>query len=173
MRISVEVDTTSIEKLLRNVEIQMSPMGLSAFLTRRAGPLLRERMAGRFKGEGDSASGKWAPLLPSTLRVREWGIDAGIWPGISPAHPINKRSGDMESYLTRARGEVVPDTQGATMHFPEVTPPSEGEMGWKLRTAQHGTRYEVKRPVFAVDESDAAFLVTAFALDLVQGRTGE
>lgn len=128
---------------------------LSAFLGTQMLPYLQERAQRRFSNEGDSASGMWAPLKESTVNIRE----AEGFPG---PHPINKRGGQLERWITGAGADFAADPEGALMMWPKAA--STGKLKDKITTAQRGGPRTVPRPVVAVDMADMAFLMSAFSM---------
>lgn len=144
----------AIDKML----IALSLEGLSAFLGGVMGPYLQKRASDRFKEERDPEGKKWAPLAEPTVAIRE----AGPWP-VGGEHPINRRSGELEEWVTN--GNYVPygHNLGASMRYPSK-PPS-GTLKDKVQTAQQGTDSPrtPPRPVIGVNEEDMMFFVAAFA----------
>jgi len=141
---------------MARLEALLSPVGMAFFLTTDVGPYLRLRAASRFAQEGDSVSGPWAPLAPITQQIREANPD---WP-VGPSHPINKRTGELEHYITHSTPEVFPNTLGASLRYPG-RPPS-GELAEKVETAQRGKKSPptLPRPVLGIDETDILFVMS-------------
>jgi hypothetical protein len=153
--ITFEVDTHEVMHDLTKVEYALSGAGMSAFLGSNIGPWLQHRAQDRFLDEGDSASGKWAPLTPATQEVREN-------MGYPRSHPINKRTGELEDYVTGSSWLVLPTPTGAMLTYPGGGQTKKGRIRDKVRTAQKGSPSgkTPPRPVLAVDETDLMFLMT-------------
>jgi len=152
-----EIDFADTLADLTRVEELLSPVGMAYFMTTEVGPYLRERAKYRFEAEGDDVSGQWAPLSPVTQSIRESNPD---WP-VGPSHPINKRTGELEYYVTQSTPETFPTTLGATTRYPGRAP-SGGELKSKMETAQRGRAQPktVPRPVLGVNETDLLFVMT-------------
>lgn len=108
------------------------------------------RAARRFATEGDSASGKWEELLfPETHDIREA-------KGFPRAHPINRRTGELQDWVLTAGGTVSPfgSGDGAILTWPDL--PTSDELRTKYDTAQRGkpNPYTPPRPVVAMDMVD-------------------
>lgn len=111
----------------------------------------------RFQTEGDAASGKWEELLfPETHNFRES-------QGFPPDHPINRRTGELQNWVTNAGGTATPfgSGDGAILTWPEL--PTEDELRTKYDTAQRGkpNPYTPPRPVVAMDLIDLDFALEA------------
>jgi len=163
--INIEVEKEDVVAVLDRMRSIFQPVTLQEFL--RVGPTktLQARAQARFDAEGDQASGKWAPLRFSTVAIR----DRAGFPG---ANPINKRTGELESFMTSSTGVTMSDGDGAILVWPSSP---GGELFEKLNTAQRGKPKQanfgatVPRPVVAVDETDAALILE----DLMQWFTTE
>ncbi len=151
-------------RMLDRLDSVFSPVGMLEFLSGDVTPWLRERARDRFAGEGDDASGPWAPLAPATVQIRAAGIARGEWPGISPEHPINRRTGDMEDYITNGIGEVASSPASTTLFYPRRRPTVKKGMDKKIKNAQTGTGKMNKRPVLAVGERDLQFVVSELSM---------
>lgn len=155
---SLELKTTKddVESTLARLDTALSPEALAGFLELQVGPYLQRRSKQRFQSEGDDASGKWAPLLPATAAVRA----AGPW-GVGADHPINKRTGELEEYITGSSSLSWPHSLGATLQFPGKRAETNS-LQEKMNTAQKGRAKPatVPRPVLAVNERDLAFVMT-------------
>jgi hypothetical protein len=132
--------------------------GLTTFLGATVGPYLRERTQQRFANEGDDVVGQWAPLQPATVAIRE----ASMF-NIGGEHPINRRSGELEDWVTEGNYFPYPTGVGASMQYPSKKP--AGELRDKLKTAQGGRAdpRTVARPVLGVNEKDLLFVTAALA----------
>lgn len=156
----VKVDTRNAEELLLRVNTALNPTALSEFLIGDVGPWLQERGRQRFAQEGDDVSGKWAPLQDSTQRIREAGQQAGFWT-VGPEHPINKRTGELEDYITHGVGTTIPWSSGSSLVFPDPSPMPK-DLRAKLKTAQRGSPNPrtVARPVLGLNEQDLQVVLT-------------
>lgn len=151
----VLVDDKQALAMLSRLEQALTGPSLHAFLMAGVEPYLRSRAKQRFDSEGDKAvGGKWAPLKPYTQRVR---VDAGY----GPMHPINKRTGALESYITQGSNEFRTSAISAALLMP-------GKGGTKdqkkaFETAQIGRRWPLTapRPVLALDQQDMIEVMVA------------
>lgn len=157
--------------MLHHLDTCFSVQGMTEFLGMNVAPWLRERARNRFDAGGDDASGPWAPLRPATVEIREGGINRGEWPGISPTHPINKRTGLMEDYITRATGDIVASGSAVALQFPKSTISVKGGMDKKIKRAQVGDSRTTKRPVLAVGEPDLVTVLQELAYFIQRGPT--
>ena len=156
MTVDVTILAEDTIQTLKNWTARLDGIRMAAFLGAEVGPYLQRRAAARFKTEGDSASGKWAPLLPATQNIR------ATSPGwqVGPAHPINKRTGELEAWVTQGQWAAMSHPEGASLRYPSNAP--NGELAEKVQTAQKGKSKPrtVARPVLAVDETDVMFITT-------------
>jgi len=155
MALQGSVETTSnIEAVLLALDTAISPPGIVEFLTTRVDPYMRSRAAARFQNEGDDAVGKWSPLRPSTVAIRQ---DLGF-PG---GHPINKREGELEAYIVGTPGLVTSTERGGFWQMPG-RPPGNAELAKKFRTAQQGASdpHTTPRPVIGQNEADMRQVLT-------------
>jgi hypothetical protein len=143
---------------ITKMELLLGPDGLAGFLGTSVGPYLRERTENRFVNEGDDVTGPWAPLHPATVAIRE----ASFY-NIGGEHPINRRSGELEDWVTQGNYFPYPTGVGASMQYPSKEP--SGELRDKLTTAQKGRANPntVARPVLGVNEKDLLFVMAALA----------
>lgn len=154
------IDTDDAEVALLRLEEAVSPSSFCHFLAANVDPYLRKRADERFISEGDSASGKWAPLKKATQEMR-------TRYGFPPAHPINERTGQLRDHITSRDGQVSMIGPAAVL-----TLPGSG-MEWiteqKIMTAQKGKSKPstVARPVLALDSEDLAYVLTALLVDIV------
>lgn len=163
-------NAAGILAMLNKIDSAFSPVGMARFMNTRVVPELRERARGRFAQEGDDASGKWAPLSPATVSIRQAGIDSGHFVGITASHPINVRTGDMEEYITQGSGDITHEGIGnISLHYPSRSLPSKKSIADKVRRAQVGDTRTAKRPVLAVSETDLSFVVSNLAFH-IRGR---
>lgn len=157
-----------VNEMLDHLDKVFSQNGMWAFMQTSVAPYLRTRAQGRFAAEGDGASGRWAPLKPATVKVREQGVASGAFFGISGSHPINVRTHSLEQYITQGIGEVTLEGNGnASLHYPKRSSPA-GELKKKVRRAQVGGGNTPARPVLAVNETDLFAIMTSLAY-FIQG----
>lgn len=156
-------DRHGVEEMLAVIDTALSPIGLAAFLYGVVGPWVQERAQDRFASEGDDVTGKWAPLMETTVRIRE---DYGF----EGSHPINKRTGELEEYITQGGVSVTSAPGAGVLKFPGKEPSTKG-LREKLKTAQQGRTNPntVPRPVLGLNERDLAYTVTMLAFH-VQGE---
>lgn len=152
------VHEDEVERVFTQMETLLGSEGLAMFLGGTVGPYLRERTQNRFANEGDDVTGPWAPLHPATVAIRE----ASFY-NIGGEHPINRRSGELEDWVTQGNYFPYPTGVGASMQYPSKEP--SGELRDKLETAQKGRKNPntVPRPVLGVNEKDLLFVMAALA----------
>jgi len=167
--VDIRGDEKSVLAMLRHLDTCFSIQGMTAFLSLDVTPWLQERARNRFASGGDDASGPWAPLRPATVEIRAGGIARGEWAGISPTHPINKRTGLMEDYITKGAGEVVASGASTALYFPRQTISTKAGMDKKIKRAQVGDSRTTKRPVLAVGEPDLVTVVQQLAYFIQRG----
>lgn len=154
----VEIDATRVIASLGAMELLLSAESMATFLGVEVGPYLQKRASERFRNEGDDVVGKWATLKPATVAIRE----GGNW-GVGGDHPINRRTGEMEEWITQGQLNPTPSVEGASLQFPSK-PPSGG-LADKVQTAQGGAVEPptVARPILGVNEQDMIFVVSRLA----------
>lgn len=152
----IRAHTESVVAMLEKMDTALSPVGMASFLSVEVGPYLQMRASNRFANEGDEVSGKWAQLQPATQQIRASRSD---WP-VGPDHPINKRTGELEAWVTGGAILAMPHALGATLRYPGREP--TGELKKKVETAQRGRSKPrtVARPVLGVDATDLLFVTT-------------
>lgn len=152
----------SVEKMLDHLDSALSPIGMQVFMNGRIGPWLRERAKARFRDEGDDAVGRWKALSEPTQEWRE-----GY--GFGPSHPINRRTGELEEYVTNAPSRVTTSQGFALLTWPGE-PPGNPITSKKFATAQQGSDRPLtdRRPVVALGESDLIHTLSQLAFH-VQG----
>lgn len=163
----IHTDSKSAEAILTRLESGVSIQGMAAFLGTVVGPYLQRRASSRFAREGDDAvGGKWEPLRQSTVAIRES-------MGYGGSHPINRRTGELERYITQGRGDVVLSSEFAQLDFPSSRIPS-GELGKKLEYAQTGRAAgnipSVPRPVLGLSEADFLFVQAELVFFMMGAR---
>lgn len=149
-----------VEAMLMSINSALSPIGLAAFLHGGVGPWIQQRAAARFNAEGDDVSGKWAPLQEATVHIRETS-------GFGGEHPINKRTGELEAYITKGQINVTTTVGQGTLTYPG-NPPSSRGLQEKMRTAQKGrtSPSTVARPVLGLNERDLSVIMTMLAFHI-------
>lgn len=152
-RVEIFAEATGPLRMVTKMEAALSGMGLQIFLHGMVGPYIQKRAKERFQSEGDDVSGQWAQLLPATVAIRQ----QGQW-AIGGAHPINRRSGELEAWVTDSNWLATPSPVGAILQYPRTAP--KGELAKKVNTAQRGGQAPgaktptVPRPVLGVNERD-------------------
>lgn len=150
-------DRQGVQAMLTRLDSALSPVGLSLFLYGPVGAFIKHRAAQRFSGQGDDVSGKWAPLKESTIEFRE---NQHFKSG-----PINKRTGELERYITQGTVKVTPVPGfGAAMTYPGDEP-DNAHLVTKVKTAQSGKAHPLTRPrpVLGMNERDLAAIMTSLA----------
>jgi hypothetical protein len=149
-RMVVVVTDRTADRVLRNLELAMSDGSIETFLLGNTADYIHQRTRARFTGEGDDVTGPWQPLQPATEAIR-------IGQGYPGPHPINVRTGDMESFLTTDPGAITGQT---TWTFP-APGAATGDLAEKIITAQQGRAAPatVPRPVIGLNNVDEAFIV--------------
>lgn len=146
-----------VQAMLETVDSALSPVGMAAFLGLSIGPWIKARAADRFDREGDDVTGKWAPLQPSTVEIRE---NAGF----SGSNPINKRTGELEEYITQGSVGIFTGPGLSTLQYPKDPPATKG-LREKVKTAQKGKTHPstVARPVLGLNERDLSHTLVMLA----------
>lgn len=154
-------DQAGVNAMIEKIDLALSPVGLELFMQTIVEPWLQERAENRFNNEGDSAVGSWAPLSPATEMIRSQ-------KGYGADHPINKRTGQLEDYITQTPARTTQLGAGASLTFPGVK--ATGELENKVKVAQVGSRYPatVPRPVLGMNEDDLLFVLGGLA-KFIQG----
>lgn len=153
-----------VQEMLNVVDTALSPVGLASFLGLAVAPWIKQRAAERFANEGDDASGKWAPLEPVTVEIREKS-------GFQGPGPINRRTGELEDYITQGAVGISTGPGMGALEYPKGLPPTKS-LKEKMETAQRGkTRrpQTVPRPVLAMNETDLSHVLVLMAMH-VQGE---
>lgn len=161
-------DEQSVQLMLERLDTALSPIGMALWMGAVVGPWLRERAQGRFAEEGDDVTGKWKPLAPATQQIRS----AGEWP-VGPAHPINKRTSELENYITGSDATVVSHTMGSSLTYPGKQTRKKSVVE-KVRTAQKGKTNPrtPARPVLGMNERDLTFVLSSLAFHVKGGKAG-
>lgn len=152
-----------VQNMLEQLDSALSPVGLAAFLHGSVEPWIQQRAANRFANEGDDVSGKWAPLAEATIEIREHA-------GFGGSHPINKRTGELEEYITQGSFDIQALPTMATLKYPK-DPPKSGHLREKVKTAQKGkaSPSTVARPVLGMNERDLTHVLTTLAFFIQRG----
>lgn len=93
MRVTVKVIEEEVTRIVALVEQAVQPTALANILDGDVHDYVVRDIQLRFAYEGDSASGNWKPLADATQDIR-----AQL--GYPSESPINRRTGDMEDYVT-------------------------------------------------------------------------
>lgn len=153
---SVSVDVSSADTALSAVLQNISDASLAGFLSTAAATRFATHAEERFAQGGDGASGKWAPLAPATVEIRE---NLGFTPGTGMGE-INVRTGSLRDWLTKPDVMTFPDALGVSMAWPGPEP--DAQTAKKLAQAA-GKKKGPARPVVAYDEADVAYLLSALS----------
>lgn len=167
LRITFDTDMAGAHAMFAAVHHNLSPVGLAVFLKTVVDPYLRRRAKQRFASEGDDATGRWLPLTPATVQIRQ----SMGFPG---PHPINHRTGQLERFITDRPGRIGQAAAFSTLTLPGDSP--TGELLEKFETAQVGKREGGRgnvtppRPVLRMNEADMLTVVTELAFYAVGRR---
>lgn len=158
--ITFVTDSRNVERMLERVSDALDTVGMYAFLNSSVGPWLRERAQERFANEGDDVVGQWAPLQAYTVQMRE----SQGFPG---EHPINRRTGELESYIVSGGWDVSASPILSTLTYPGNLP--SGSQAVKVAAAQMGVTNPstVPRPVLGLNEADLAFVMAALGTHVI------
>jgi len=160
--IDVEIvgDAVGVEAMLLRMEAALTGPGLVQYLATIVDPYLRTRAQDRFRSEGDDVTGPWAPLSPFTQNDR-------AAHGYGPAHPINRRTGQMEDFIVGAPSNILVAPYGARLVYPGRR--ASGLLGKKVETAQRGIQghpYTPPRPVLGVNARDLEMVLLGLAMHI-------
>lgn len=159
--ISIQIvgDVAGVQAMLSHLESKLHPPQMGMFLQAYVEPYLQKRAGDRFSNEGDDAVGKWAPLKPATEGIRSS-------QGYGSAHPINRRTGELEDYIRNTPGSVLIHPAGANLTYPGT--PASGELADKVSTAQGGRANPptLPRPVLGMNTTDLAAVLTMLAYEI-------
>lgn len=150
-----------VRMMLDRLDTRLNPVAVAGFLGAEVAPYLKHRAKTRFAQEGDDVTGGWAPLKEATQTIR-------ASQGYGAAHPINKRTGELERYITGDANEKI-HPWGASLTLPGSAP--AGDLVDKLRTAQAGDTRAVPRPVLGMNWQDMGAVLFLLA-DYVEGKSG-
>lgn len=156
-RLEIEVDSESVEQLLQGTAHALDTVGMYTFLSGVVGPWLKSRAEDRFAAEGDDVTGHWKPLAAYTQRVRAAA-------GYGAEHPINKRTGELERYITDGGWDVFATPVLSTLVFPGNAPTTR--QAEKVAVAQLGSSFPSTpaRPVLGMNETDLVFVIAALGV---------
>lgn len=146
-----------VEQMLEHIDTALSPIGLFTFLHGAVGPFVKQRASDRFRSEGDDVTGTWAPLAQATVEIRQN-------MGLEGSHPINKRTGELEAYITQGSIDVTTGVGVGTLKYPGNAPATSG-LREKLKTAQGGkaSPSTPPRPVLGLGEADLGHVLVMLA----------
>ena len=164
MDISIVGNERGVQRMLSRLDSAFSPVGLTLFMHGSVEPWLERRARDRFATEGDDVTGKWKPLAQTTQEFREHA-------GHGASHPINRRTGELEAYITGTKALVsYPGPAITTLTYPG-NPPSGPMLKRKVTTAQKGHvgPKTPPRPVLGVNERDLAYVMTQLAFFIQKG----
>lgn len=159
----------SVLGAVRGIENALSAGSLEAWLSGEANSYIARRAADRFTKEGDDVVGQWQQLAPATVDIRQS-------QGFGGAHPINKRTGELEAFITQSDGRMSLTGTGVELVTPGDAP--DGELALKLSMAQSGGTSKwgnpvPKRPVLGINTTDAMTLTELLGVHLeAQLRSG-
>jgi len=157
-------NSQQVEAMLDHLDRALDPTMIGGrFLATTVNPYIRMRARNRFASEGDDAvGGRWTPLKAATENFRTQA-------GYGGAHPINRRTGELEAYITSSPLDIrIEPAIGATLVMPG-NPPSNSELRKKVATAQKGDSRTAARPVMAVDATDLGFVLTGLVECVTRG----
>lgn len=170
---SVEIDATSVQDVIDAIYAAVSPFGLYRFLRDSASEYFADQIVDRFAYGGDPASGPWAPLESTTLRIRHA-------LGYTDDMAINERTGELMAWVTYSREISLIAGDGAEMKIPDQS--NDYWLNQKLMTAQLGATqgpgdmipgaYTPPRPVLAVDDTDLTALLWLLELHVINYVAG-
>ncbi|SRR6266540_3903787 len=153
-----------VQEMLNTIDSALSPVGLAAFLYGNVGTYVKKRASDRFMEQGDDVTGTWAPLAEATQEIRERA-------GYGATEPINKRTGQLEEYITQGQMWVTTGPGYGMLQYPKNTP--DQALREKMSTAQRGRESPktVARPVLGLNEQDLAVVLTMLAFHIqFEGR---
>jgi hypothetical protein len=170
--IQVQLDANHTMLMFIRMGVAVSPQMTRVFMGRHVYPYLADRARRRFRSEGDDASGRWAALAFNTGRIRRS-------KGFPAWHPINKRTGELESFATGSYR--ISGMENLTLTMPGNR--GNARQQSKLRVAQKGghvksdrgarrmgpSRPAPARPVLAVGFRDSSELTLALLRWIQQG----
>lgn len=165
---SVRLESAEVLAALGAMDTAFGPVAMELFMRGTARPMLQQKMKSRFGGAGDgSVGGRWRPLSEASQRIRQAGIDAGYYPGITPSSPINIRTNEMYSFLTSADGDFFSTSFMSTFMYPgRIT---NERVYNKIHTAQLGKDSTPRRPVLGIESSESIMIIEALG-GFVRGR---
>lgn len=123
-------DDTKAQITMDLINKAASGRGLMNFQEAVTQPWMRERARSRFDKEGGAeVGGSWAQLRDSTNDIRE---NAGF----PRAHPINRRTGELEDFITKGANQFTHGGLWAAFFMPGNS--RKKSLRAKLTTAQSG-----------------------------------
>ena len=169
------VDDHEVQRAIAALDATLQGQHLMLFHQLATEPILRRRARERFATEGDSAvGGPWEALKDSTNDIREHA-------GFPRNHPINRRMGDLERYITNARNEFTVGGDWAAFFMPgrwgtkkqkaafrtaQGGSPAGHYMpkGWGLKGTKPSPSATPARPVVGLDSVDLAHTMSALQI---------
>ena len=107
----VDVNTTVVDRMLRNMMASTTPTAIAAYLSTVVHPRLARRARERFASQGDEAvGGTWQPLQQSTLEIKK-SLGYG-------RKKINERTGHLRDSIVDSRPVLGHNGFGETLDFP-------------------------------------------------------
>lgn len=160
--VMMEAQDKDLRMMMSKMHASLEPAAVATWLGTTVDPYLRKRARNRFAQEGDDVSGKWEALAGATQHIR-------ASQGFGAAHPINRRTGRLENYITGAPNKLTVHALGATLTLPGKAP--LGELHTKVKTAQRGklSPRTPPRPVLGVNEQDLTVVLFDLSLYLALG----
>ena len=161
--IEMRGDAHQVDAMLAYLSSALGGPMLMAYMA-TVGEYVQERARSRFSSEGDDVSGPWHPLTQVTQNIRaSYGFPA--------ASPINKRTGELEAYITQSTYSVTPFALGATVTYPGGRPSGKRSLREKMKTAQEGRSHPatLARPVLGLNERDLLYVLTSLAFMIQAG----
>jgi hypothetical protein len=157
---SVNVNSISVDRMLRNMMASTTPTAIAAYLSTVAHPRLARRARERFQSEGDDAvGGKWVPLKQSTLEIKS-ALGYG-------RKKINERTGHLKDSIVNSRPVLGHNGFGETLDFPG---------NWDRpdlfhRHMQAAGAYNTARPVLGLEyENDVSHMMVSLQQWVVRGK---
>lgn len=146
VRLDIDVDDSRVELMFARLDTVLSAPGIAAMLAGPVDEYIQLKAKQRFANEGDDAVGKWAPLSPATQAIRSQ-------QGYGASHPINRRTGELERYITETPGQATPiPGVGAILDAPGHG--ATGALKKKVTGAQKGEKTAPPRPVMGLSAAD-------------------
>ncbi len=154
-------DYVGLNEMLARVVDSLSLQSMLTFQSVQVETILEGRAKARFANEGDDAVGGWAPLMDSTLAIRQ---SQGYGSG-----PINHRTGLLEDYITGGSFSLIASGGDTELTYPRPT--GDASLVAKVTTAQKGKSWPptVPRPVLGVSEVDVQMVLVELSEHILMG----